>query len=166
MKDSNKKKLEELLSKHDKVQREVKEAIEKQQIIKKTFLDDFEEFANSQIKPIMTEIGEVIKKNGHDYKITFDKDYKNDKGNIIDSRITMDIFPNGKGRGDHYNPPAHILFYADNFGEKIGMHENNIVPHGGGGSAGRKNGQYTLQNLTSEIIEMEIIDSIGNILKM
>jgi len=165
MENSNKSKLEEMLSKHDKIQKELKEEAEKQQIKVKTFLDDFEEFANSKIKSIMIEIGEFIKKNGHDYKVTFDKEYKNDKGNFIDSRITMDIFPNGKGRGDFHNVPAHILFYADKYSEKIRMHENNIVPNGGGGSAGKKDGEYNLQNMTSDIIEKEIIDSIGNILK-
>ncbi|MDD3323255.1 MAG: hypothetical protein PHS59_17615 [Paludibacter sp.] len=166
MEDTNKKKLEEMLLKHDDSQRKIKEQAEQQQIKRKTFLDNFEEFANSTIKPIMLEIGDVIKKNGHDYKVTFEKEYKNDKGVTIDSRITMDIFPNGNGRGDIYNVPAHILFYAEKFSEKIGLHENNIVPGGGGGSAGKKDGEYNLETLTSEIIEKEIVDSIGNILKV
>ena len=83
MENSNKSKLEEMLSKHDKIQKELKEEAEKQQIKVKTFLDDFEEFANSKIKSIMIEIGEFIKKNGHDYKVTFDKEYKNDKGRVL-----------------------------------------------------------------------------------
>lgn len=154
-----------MLSKYDNVQNKAKEVAQIQQSKRQAFVDDFEIFANSVIKPMMTEIGNIIKEKGHDYKVSFDKEYANDKGNVIDSRITMNIFPNGKGRGDHQNISAHILFYADKYSEKIGIHENNIVPFSSGTSC-KKSGDFTIQSLTPQIIEKEIIDSIGNILKI
>jgi hypothetical protein len=166
MENTNKKKLEEMLSKYDNKQREIKEEAKKTEIKRTTFIDTFESFADTVIKPIMIEVGEAIKENGHSYKVTFEKEYKNSKGVIIDSRITMNIFPEGKGYGDCYTPPAHILFYAEKFSEKIGIHENNIVPFGGGGSAGRRGFEYEIKTLTPQIIEKEIVESIGNILKI
>lgn len=164
MEPTNREKLEETLAKHENRQKNLNEQIERKKAERTNFLDKFEFFANSVIKPIMIEIGDILKDKGHDYNVTFHKEYKNEQGNIIDSRIIMDIFPNGKGRGSFGNVPAHILFHTETHSEKIGIHENNIVPGGGGGSAGKKSGKFTLDDLTTQIIEQEIIDTIGNIL--
>lgn len=76
----------------------------------------------------------------------------------------MEIFPNGEGRGSLSNKPAHIMFYADDYKKIIGVHENNIVPSGGGGSAGTRNYDYTFKILTAEKIEEEILETLSNIL--
>lgn len=168
MNNENKKTLENILTEYENIQRQNKEKNDEMQRRFDSFINEFESFANSTIKPVMIELGNVLKARGHDYKVTFDKDYKDVKGRIIDSRITMDIFPNGEGRGNTYvDTPAHILFSADKFKEKVVLHENNIVPgtHGGG-TAGLKDKIYSINDLTRQIIEQEIIESVGNILKI
>lgn len=164
MEKSSKEKLEELFLKREQRTIAIAENSKLQKNRRDEFQNKFEDFANSVIKPIMNEIGDFIKDNGHDYQITYDRNFKNSKGVTLDTRITMDIFPNGHGRGDSFNVPAHILFKADVYEQKVLLHENTIVPHGGGGVSGPKGRGYSIDELTPQIVEKEIVDSIGKII--
>lgn len=166
MSTENKKKLEDMLASYEKVQNKKNEKIKKVQASLDDFVSKFEIFANSTIKPIMIEIGELLKEKGHDYSIKFEKEYKDDIGRTIDSRITMNVFPLGKGRENRSGVPAHIMFFADKYNGKVGIHENNIIPDDGGGTAGRKGEFYSIEKITTQIIEKEIIESIGSILRV
>ena len=168
MKEDNKKKLESLLNKYDERETAQKQEVQKVQEVRNKFLDGFDKLCADIIKPAMEEIGATLKAQGHDFKIGTQQEKKDDKGVLLDARITMNIFPKGKGSPHGYSssPPAHVMFFADKYKEEIGVHENNIVPSGGSGSAGGKGKKYTLTTLTKEAVEEEIVDSLGKILKL
>lgn len=164
MNEENQSKLDNLLAKTKARNEKYQADVESQKDQQDTFLNDFQEFAEGTIKSIMLEIGSTLKTNGHDFKVVYEAKQTDNDGRSIDARIMMEIYPEGKGRGDMWNKAAHILFYADEFKKSIGVHENNITPNGGGGSAGRRTYEYSISNLTKQKIEKEIIESLENIL--
>jgi len=163
MEKKNKEKLNKLLADRKKIKEEFEQKAKEDKDEKKTFNDNFEKFSKERIEPIMKEFGDKIKENGHDYKITYIK--KDQKSNgLMEPKLMMEIYPNGEGRGSLSSKAAHIMFYADDYKKIIGIHENNIVPSGGGGSAGTRNYDYTFKTLNTEKIEEEILESISKIL--
>jgi hypothetical protein len=141
----------------------IKKGQEIKVVKRKKFLDEFEKFLNENIKPVMEETGQALKEKGHDFNIYYRRENKDEKGGILDSRITMDIFPNGKSRVSKQELVAHVLFFVEKDKDEIRVHEKTPGVGSGRGTASAKSKKYTLISLTMDDIEKEIIESIGNI---
>jgi len=128
-----------------------------------TFLNGFEKLCEEYIQPVMNEIGHALKDRCHDYVIHYRRENKNEKGGIFDSRITMDVYPNGKTRAMAQKQPAHIAFFALKNKEKVGIHEKILGTRNAEATAYVKFKKYTLPMLTRDEIEREIMDSIDKI---
>jgi hypothetical protein len=162
MQDEQRKKLDDLLSKYENKQSELRQQKDKVEQHKNSFLEQFEVISNDRIKPVMDEIGQILKSKGHDYAVLYSKESKSERGATIEPRITMEIYPNGNGKTTYSNKAAHIMFFAEK--SEIGVHENTLIPNGGGGHAGTKPTKYNLDTLTVDKIEKEIVQSIDKIL--
>jgi hypothetical protein len=149
MKDSNRTKLDEILSRHDRrmaenAQREVNEAKAKEDFVR-TFL----EHCMSIIRPAMMEIGEVLKAKGHDYKII---DHLTKKGDSADMmKIDFQVFNNNNRNYSAIEIP-YISFTADKSARNIRIDETAKET-----SSPRDDRVMTMEQMTSDNVQSRIL---------
>ena len=149
-------KLKSVFDKYDKKQSEAQKEQERIKTEHEIFLEHFDETISKVIRPTMEELCEAIKSRGHNCEITQGKESKDEKGRTISAQIKMEIHPDGKrpSFGQPGRCPA-ISFIADTYANKVWTDVSTMLP-GRGGSAGKRN-EYNLENITSEIVEEEVI---------
>ena len=155
MENETKDKLKNIFDKYDKKQSEVRQEAEKVKTEHEVFLDAFEATSTEVIRPTMEALGEIIKNRGHGFEITQGKESQDDKGRTVAAQVKMQIHPNGKrpSYGQHDCPS--LTFFAGTYKNEVWSHVSTMMP-GRGGSAGKRN-EYKLENITSEVVEKEII---------
>jgi hypothetical protein len=156
----NKAKLNSVLSKYDEHERQMDELATQERRAENKFLDNFSKLINETIYPIMDEIGREIKSKGHDYEIIPELKRKNDVDSVLDSRITMRIYRRGEKRSME---PPHISFMTEMRTHLVYCWENNRI--NGSGTNGSKEERYIVEDITKNIVEEEIIDSLAKILR-
>ena len=163
MKNENKKKLESILSAFESKYKNLMKEQESKTGARKEFLDGFKRLCDEKIKPVMNEIGQILREKGHDFIIHDRRENKNEKGGTFDSRITMEIYPNGKGRGGTREFPAQVFFSAQKDKEKITVHEKKKASGTTEDTTSVELKKYTLTTLSTDDIEREIMESIAKI---
>ena len=149
MKDTNRSKLDEILSRHDRrmlenAQRETNEAKAKEEFIR-TFL----ERCMSVIRPGMLEIGDVIKGKGHDYKIVDNLTKKVEGTDLL--KIDFQIFNNNNRNYSAIEIP-HISFSADKSARNIRIDETAKET-----SSSRDDRVLTIEQITTDIVQSRIL---------
>lgn len=149
MKDSNRSKLDEILSRHDRrmadnAQREVDEAKAKEE-----FIRAFLERCMSVIRPAMMEIGEVLKSKGHDFKIVDNLTRKLDGSDVL--KIEIQIV-NNNNRNYSATEIPHISFSADRTARKVRIDETTKDT-----SSSRDDRAMTMEQMTTDIVQGRIL---------
>lgn len=164
MEQENKKRLENIIGTFKDNEEKAKQKFEKTKQEQDTFLSEFEALCSNTIEPIMKEIGEYLKANDFNYHVSVNKKNTKESGIAGKSHIKIQIFrtknPNLYGAWNEY---PHVMFIGDDISKDIQIHENTISA-GRGGTAGVKGCKYKISDLTAEIIEKEIIDSVEKII--
>eukprot|EP01035_Chromulina_nebulosa_P041448 gene41448-56076_t len=149
MKDSNRSKLDEILSRHDRrmsenAQRQVNEAKAKED-----FVRAFLEQCMSVIRPAMMEIGEILKARGHEYKIVDNLTKKVDGTDML--KIDFQIFNNDNRNYSAIEVP-HISFVADRMSRNIRVDETAKET-----SSSRDDRVMTIEQMTMDVVQTRIL---------
>lgn len=164
MDENQKQKLDGILWAFTDRKNKAKEESAKRTEERNVHIERFKELSIKTLRPIMQEVWEAIKTQGHDFEIEEGSKEEREHESPYAS-ISMKIYPIGTSR--HLRPSdiwAHITF-SNSGTPDITTFQSTIYPNGGWWSSGTKNGaNYTLDTLSGESAEAEIIDSIDKIL--
>jgi hypothetical protein len=156
MKKETKSQLESLLDNYQKKQLEAEMKQEQSQYTRELFLDNFKELREKVIRPSMTEIGEILEQKGHKYNIK-EQEYSIDrKGFTQEAHIEFNILPEGKEEKSYYDNHPSITFIADTGSLKVQVRGSYVMPDIRGESS--RIGTYELSEISSDIVEKEILD--------
>lgn len=163
MKEENVNKLNALFSNLKTDEQKLKESLEKKKSEDDLFHEDFRILCKNLIDPKMQEFRRLLRDNGFGCKITFSEENKNGSGINSQPNIKLQVSRNIDSNFYTNDKFPHIMFTADKFYKKIGVHQDTIFQNSEGNAA-MKEQIYTLQTLNEESIEKEILESIENIL--
>lgn len=154
MKDSNRSKLDEILSRHDQrmaenAQREVSEAKAKEE-----FIRVFLERCMSVIRPAMMEIGEVLKSRGHEYKIVDNLAKRTDGNDAL--KIDFQIINNNNRNYSAIEIP-HISFTADRAARNVRIDETVKET-----SSSRDDRAMTMEQMTTDMLQARILHVVDH----
>ncbi len=163
MKEETKLTLDNLM---DKYQQKLAEAKKKQENIRSgedVLLSAFKQLRKEVIRPVMEDFGNKLKARGHEYQITEEEESLDREGKLRDASITMHIFSAGIDRSAYSqeNTPS-ISFIVSRHNQKVWVHGSNILPNRGG-SAGVRGGDLNIEEVTSDLVEQEILGVLKEI---
>jgi hypothetical protein len=163
MKEENIDKLNSLFSNLRTEEQKLKESQEKKKSEEDLFVESFKTLCKNLIDPKMQEFRRMLRENGYGFKITLNEESKKGTGINAQPNIKLQISRNVDSNFYTNNKFPHIMFTADKYYKKIGVHLDTIFQNGTGTTA-LKEQTYTLETLDEESIEKEIVDSIEKIL--
>ncbi len=163
MKEENINKLNSLFSNLKSEEQKLKESQEKQKSEEDLFVEGFKILCKNLIDPKMQEFRRMLRQNGFGCKITINEESKSGTGISAQPNIKLQISRNVDSNFYTNNKFPHIMLTADKYYKKIGIHQDTIFQNGEG-TAAMKEQSYTLETLTEEIVEKEILESIEKIL--
>lgn len=163
MKEENLNKLNSLFSNLKTEEQKLKESQEKQKSEEDLFIEGFKTLCKNLIDPKMQEFRRMLRQNGYGCKISLNEESKNATGINGQTNIKLQIARNVDSNFYTNNKFPHIMFIADKFYKKIGVHQDTIFQNGTG-TAAMKEQTYTLESLNEESVEKEIVESIEIIL--
>jgi hypothetical protein len=165
VKEETKKRLANLLTRYDEEQSEARKNAQATKTEQEELLNSFGQLRQKVIRPVMEDIGAVLKTHGHDYKIVEEDASTDDQGKQKDALISMYIFPSGAGAKattiELCNFPR-ISFSPDSYWRRVIVHSSNMTPTRGGSSGGR--GEYSVSQVTSELVEKELVKLLEEVL--
>jgi len=157
MEEDTKSKLSSLMAKHQKKAQENEQIQEKYQAENNLFIESFKRLKKDVIRPVMEEMGNAIKKEGHTFLIIEQEKTVDDKGKTEDEKIAMCFMPqkNGIAAASRDRNPS-ISFIASDYKRKIWIHASDMTPSKGGmaGSIG----EYSLEEINRELVEHKILE--------
>lgn len=162
MKDSTEKRLAKILGDYDRRMSEEQEEREQEKSEDELFLEQFKELRRGTIRPVMEGIGNILREQGHEYRIE-EREYSVDsQGRPQHPSIKMTVLrldiPGSEYGGE---PKPGVSFAATVRKKEIHGHHSAIVP-GAGGSAG-PSGKYTLDSLSGDAAERDILAGLEKI---
>lgn len=163
MKEESKKKLDSLFTNLRTQEEKIKEVLETKKTEEEKFIEDFESLCKNEIEPKMLEFQKMLFDNGYGCKITISEENRDLKGFYSEPNIKLQISKNSNSNFYSSDDYPHIIFFGSKIDRKIKIHENTIS-QSSGGSAGMKQQIYTIETLSQDKIEKEILESIENIL--
>ncbi|UQB68670.1 hypothetical protein [Epilithonimonas zeae] len=163
MKEENLNRLNSLFSNLKSEEERLKESQEKQKSEEDLFVEGFKTLCKNLIDPKMQEFRRMLRQNGFGCKITFNEESKSGTGINAQPNIKLQISRNVDSNFYTNNKFPHIMFTADKYYKKIGIHLDTIFQNGKG-TAALKEQTYTLKTLDEEAVEKEIVESIEKIL--
>jgi hypothetical protein len=117
-----------------------------------TFPGDFAQLKLSVIRPVFENVGNQMKARGHEFNISEEPGGK----------ISIHIVPMGANKSIHpYDWFPTLSFFGAPFTRTIGLHGRNARRNSSGGSGQR--GDYTLSQVSKELVEKELTTFIGEI---
>lgn len=156
MDDSTKKSLNSILDSFDAKREADRKKAERKKTEHEIFLEQFTEKAKSVICPALEQVAEILKSRGHNSEIREQKEGVDLEGRAINAGITLTIFPLGQHPRYPSQPDCpHVAFMVKSYENKIYVHERTMMPIRGGHAAIA--GEYTLDKVTSELVEKHII---------
>ncbi|KQT17558.1 hypothetical protein ASG31_09155 [Chryseobacterium sp. Leaf404] len=163
MKEENINKLNSLFSNLKSEEQKLKESMEKKKSEDDLFIEGFRTLCKNFIDPKMQEFRRMLRENGFGCKISFNEEIKNGLGINSQTNIKLQISRNVDSNFYVNDKFPHIMFVADKNLKRIVIHQDTIFQNGTGNAA-LKEKNYTLDNLSEEDIEREILESVENIL--
>ena len=165
MEEETKNHLAHVLNRYDEEQSGAKKQAQETKTEQEGLLQSFGQLRTEVIRPIMEDIGTVLKTRGHDYKIVEEDISTDEQGTQKKVMISMYIFPSRAGAQAttrellHF---PHISFKPDPYWRRIIIHTRNVTLTYGGLSGGR--GEYSISQITSEFVEKELVQIVEEIL--
>ncbi len=95
MKQDNKTQFNVLMDKYDRNVEEDRLQQEREKNEAEKFWLDFERMRNEVIRPVMKDIGIMLRERGHGYRISEDESLFDREGQAQEEKITMSIIPSG-----------------------------------------------------------------------
>lgn len=163
MKEENINKLNSLFSNLKSEDEKLKESLEKKKSEDDLFIEAFRTLSKNFIDPKMQEFRRMLRQNGFGCKISFNEETKNGLSINSQTNIKLQISRNVDSNFYANDKFPHIMFVADKNLKRIVIHQDTIFQNGAG-SAALKEKYYTLDHLSEDDIEREILESIENIL--
>ena len=163
MKEESIDKLNSLFSNLKSEEEKLRASQEKQKSEEDLFVEGFKTLCKNMIDPKMQEFRRMLRQNGFGCKITINEESKSGNGINAQPNIKLQISRNVESNFYTNNKFPHIMFTADKYYKKIGIHLDTIFQNGEG-TAVMKEQSYTLETLNEEIVEKEIVESIEKIL--
>jgi hypothetical protein len=162
MKKEAKSQLDFLMDKYGQRLAEAKKRQEQIKVEENIFLTEFKHLRKKVIHPVMKNIGNRLKKHGHEYQISEQEESVDLAGRARNAKITMSIFPAGVDRSAYRpeNTPS-ISFIAARYKKKIWVHGSSLVPSGGGTAGSR--GEFNVAEITSDAVEREVLGVLKEI---
>lgn len=164
MKEENKSRLESIFEKENKAEKQKNNKFIELRTKQNEFLYNFQQACSHIISPIMLEFKSLLDNNGYSCFITSTNEDITENGFKSHSNIRFEISRNTTDKFYAHDKYPHIMFIANKQDLNIIIHVNTIFPNGGG-HAFMKSQSYTIDQITNEVIEQEITESIENILK-
>ena len=163
MKEETKLTLDKLMDKYQQKLAAAKMNQEKIRSEEDVLQSAFKQLEKEVIRPVMEDFGKQLKARGHEYQITEEEESLDREGKLRDASITMHIFPAGINRSAfrQENTPS-ISFIASRNKKKVLVHASNILPNRGG-SAGARGGDLMVEEVTSDLVEQEILGVLNDI---
>jgi hypothetical protein len=165
VKEETKKRLAHVLDRYDEEQAGAKKQAQKTKTAQEELLKSFGQLRTEVIRPIMEDIGTVLKTRGHDYKIVEEDVSTDAQGTQKDVMISMYIFPSRAGAHATTRELLQfprISFRPDPYWRRIIVHTSNVTLTYDGLSGGR--GEYSIAQITSEFVEKELVQIVEGIL--
>lgn len=117
-----------------------------------TFSSDFAKLKLAVIRPAFEKIGDLMKARGHEVSISEDPGGK----------ISIHIVPAGVNKSIHpYDWFPTLSFFGAPFTKTLGLHGRNARRNSDGGSGQR--GEYKLAQVSTDVVEKEVMKFIGEI---
>ena len=162
MKKEAKSQLHVLMDKYGQRLAEGKKRLEQIKVEEDVFLTKFKRLRKKVIHPVMKDIGNQLKKRGHEYRISEQEESIDSEGRTRNAKITMSIFPKGLDQSAYRpeNTPS-ISFIATRDKKKIWVHGSSRMPSGGGTAGSR--GKFNAAEITSGIVEREVLGVLKEI---
>lgn len=149
MQESNRSKLDEILSRHDRrmaenAQKEIADARAKEEYVRA-----FLEKCMSVIRPAMMEIGDVLKAKGHDYKITDNLTKRVEGTDLL--KIDFQVL-NSNDRNYSAIEIPHISFIADRSARNVRVEETPKEA-----ASSRDDRAMPMDQMTTDIVQARIL---------
>ncbi|MFY7844353.1 hypothetical protein [Chryseobacterium gambrini] len=163
MKEENIERLNSLFSNLKTEEQKLQESLAKKKSEEDMFIEGFRTLSKNLIEPKMQEFRRMLRENGFGCKVNFNEENKNGLGVNSQTNMKLQISRNVESNFYANDKFPHIMFVADKNLKRIGIHQDTIFQNGTG-TAAFKEQKYTLETITEENIEKEILESIENIL--
>ena len=164
MKEAYRRELDDLMKARNQRSEESRKQLDAARSQKEIFLGKFDKLAQDVIRPIMEDMGQCLREHDNNFRIEETSKQMIDQIGLEKAHpnIEMTIIPKGTPP-DQYKPPniPHISFNANEYTEKIQIIGGNIKP-GGGGKAGPR-GEFDIAEITSGVVEEEIMKLLREI---
>jgi hypothetical protein len=148
--------LDQLLDDYDQKRAEAQRLEQKIKEDEQAFLAAFKKVCDTIIRPCMQEVGETLRRRGHDYQIMEEEEALGRDGTARAPRIIINILParpdNPKAR--HGLSPA-LALAASKRKRKVRIHTRSMMPNQSGWSGLR--GECDLAQVSPAMVEMELI---------
>lgn len=162
MEKNSKEKLDKLIKRNQEKLARGKKLQDDIQSEEDELLRKFYEVRKGIIRPAMEEVGEYIKSNGHDYRISERDESTDYQGRTQDANISMSIFPGGIKSASYTDTQTpRISFFATKYKKIIWGHRSDIMP-GRGGSAGSF-AEFKPEEIKRDMVEKEILTLLEKI---
>ncbi len=128
----------------------------------KEFNRNFEHIKHEVIWPIIVDIGNELTHYSHDFQVTEEERYTDATAVYHPANITFSIYP--AFLKDYERRPEsapYVSFVADPYARMVSVSVSTMLP-GTGGVVG-EHGRYSIDKITSEFVEKEIVEVLKNI---
>jgi hypothetical protein len=151
--------LSKLLDVYDARRRSDVEREQKAKDEEARFLRDFAELRRSVIRPVFEAAGAMLEERGHRYSIAEQEFLAGPEGRISEAGITMRIVPSGTKAPLHEDQRS-LSIATRHYNRTVWI--NSGESSGSGGLAGAK-GAHSLDKVTRQLIEEELISFVARV---
>ena len=161
-------KLNSLLTQYDDFQKRKEEKRERKKSEREKFTEEFTKIQDGKIRPVFERIKVEIESRGHKVYIETEKpSWDAEKHLPIEPLISFNLellMKEEKYKSRHYitRDLPHLRFICDSSKNKIWVHECTIGQGHGGHSGSR--GVLTIEQVTEEIVEKELLGWLKNLM--
>jgi len=162
MPDDIRRKMEALLSAHAGKKATPSEQVHKEDPVMATFRQEFRRFCRDTVMPALVDAERLLKRHGHDSEVEEETATEVATGEKLVLSARMRIFPSGWGRGYFQkSEPPYIWVRPDEARQTVRVLTGTSLP---GKERPPTANEYTLQQITKETIEMEVLNVLQVIL--
>lgn len=157
-------KLTSIFDEENSIQAQKENIFEQTRLKQENFLQAFQLLCDRIISPKMQEFKKILSQNGCSSFICSTNEDLTKNGFNSQCNIRLEVFADSSESPDGKDRFPHVMFIANKTYCNMIIHESTISPKRAG-YARMKNCSYELEDITEEVIEMEILDSLEKILK-
>lgn len=164
MKDDTKRELNELMEDYGQKREETGKRAAEKVAEESKFEARFTVCRDRIILPVMREVGEHLRKGGHEYNVASTGEYEDLNGRTIPAEVRMEFYPAGvqRARFTNISNTPYVSFSAKRGRRKVLVCAGNMTPVSGG-SAGPK-GEFSLDEINHDFVGEQILAMVREVL--